>query len=244
MESMPRILALALALLHPGLARAQDPAGATRSSPEIVANGSGVVTLSPDRATVLIAVVTRAASAAEAGRQNADRILPVIAALRRQGLRDSAIVTTGYSVSIEGNPPDPTTRSREVRVTYVARNAIRVSLSQLELLGRVLDSALAAGASEIANIDLASSQAADGRRRAIAAAVRAARADAEAAAAAAGGSIGAIIEVSLTPDYGAVYNSPRVDARMAYAVASTTFMPSDVRVSAEARVRFAFIPRP
>jgi len=243
MESMFKHLALVLALLLPGSASAQAPAGATRSSPEIIASGSGVVKLKADRATVTIAVVTRATSAAEAGRQNADGIQPVIAALKRQGLRDSAIVTTGYSVSIERNQPDPTTGPGEVRLTYVARNAIRVSLSQIEMLGRVLDTALAAGASEIANIEFASSRAAEGRRSAIAAAVRAARADAETAAAAAGGSIGAIIEVSLTPDYGVVYSS-RMNVGMAYAAAATPLMPSDVSVSAEAHVRFAFVPRP
>lgn len=236
---MPRHLALMLALVVPGIARAQAPSGATRSNPEIVTSGSGVVKLKPDRAMVMVAVVTRAASAAAAGRENADRILPVIAALRRQGLRDSAIVTTGYSVAMEREASDRAGTPGEGRTTYVARNAVRVSLADVDMVGLVLDTALAAGASEIANIEFASSQAAEGRRRAIAAAVHAARADAEAAAAAAGGSLGEIIEISLTPDYGVTYMSPRVS----FAAASTPVMPNDVSVSAQAQIRFAFVPR-
>jgi hypothetical protein len=82
---MFRHLALLSSIALPGLIGAQAPAGATRSSPEIVTSGSGVVKLKPDRATLTVAVITRATSAAEAGRLNVTRILPVIAALKRQG---------------------------------------------------------------------------------------------------------------------------------------------------------------
>lgn len=244
MRSMFRHLTIFVALSLPVVAGAQTSAVATRANPEIVTSGSGVVKLKPDRATLTVAVVTRATSAAEAGRLNVNRIRPVIAALKRQRLPDSAIVSTGYTVSIEresiGRPPAPA----EAPQTYVARNAIRVSLWDLETLGQLVDTALAAGASEIANISFASSQAVDARQRAIAAAVRSARADAEAAAAAAGGTLGALIEVSLLPEYGVAGGRAADYYQFSIAGAATPIMPSDVSVSVQARVRFAFTPQP
>jgi uncharacterized protein YggE len=241
---MFRHIAFLLTLALSSLAGAQTPAGATRSSPEIVTSGSGVVKLKPDRATLTVAVVTRATSAAEAGRLNVTRILPVIAALKRQRLPDSAIVSTGYTVSIERDPLGRTPVPADAPQTYVARNAIRVSLLDLDMLGQLVDTALSAGASEIANISFASSQAADARQRAIVAAVRAARADADAAAAAAGGVLGALIEVSLQPEYGVAAGRAAPYYEFSIAGAATPLMPSDVSVSVQARVRFAFTPRP
>ena len=241
---MIRHLALVCTIALPCLLDAQTPSGATHSSPEILTSGSGVVKLKPDRATLTVAVVTRANSAAEAGRLNVIRILPVIAALKRQGLPDSAIVTTGYTVSIErdamGRVPVPT----DAKQTYVARNAIRVSLMDIESLGQLVDTTLLAGASEVANISFASSQAVDARQRAIAAAVRAARVDAETAAAAAGGVLGSLIEVSLLPLYGVAGGRAGDYYQFSAAAVATPLMPSDVTVSVEARVRFAFMPRP
>lgn len=241
---MFRHLALLCSIALPGLIGAQAPAGAMRSSPEIVTSGSGVVKLKPDRATLTVAVVTRATSAAEAGRLNVNRILPVIAALKRQRLPDSAIVSTGYTVSIERDPLGRTPVPADAPLTYVARNAIRVSLLDLEMLGQLVDTALSAGASEIANISFTSSQAVDARQRAIVAAVRSARADAEAAAAAAGGVLGALIEVSLLPEYGVAGGRAADYYQFSIAAAATPLMPSDVSVSVQARVRFAFTPRP
>ncbi|MBA4073282.1 MAG: hypothetical protein C0497_15885 [Gemmatimonas sp.] len=241
---MFRHLAFLCAVALPGLIDAQAPAGATRSNPEIVTSGSGVVKVKPDHATLTVAVVTRATSAAEAGRLNVSRILPVIAALKRQRLPDSAIVSTGYTVSIERDPLGRAPVLADAPQTYVARNAIRVSLLDLEMLGQLVDTALSAGASEIANISFASSQAVDARQRAIVAAVRAARVDAEAAAAAAGGVLGALIEVSLLPEYGVAGGRAADYYQFSIAAAATPLMPSDVSVNVQARVRFAFTPRP
>lgn len=168
------------------------------TAPEVVALGRGEARLRADRATLVLAVVTRAATAALAGRLNAERVGPVLSALQRLGLPDSALSTSGYTVDLE-EPEDPqparSTRTRE----YVARNAIRIAVPRLEMLGTIVDSALAAGATEAGDITLESSVASEGRRRAIAAATLDARADAAAAAIALGGSIGRTIEVEVDP---------------------------------------------
>lgn len=238
---MKRFL-LALWLGIPAIANAPAIAGATRGNPEIVTSGLGTISLKPDRATVTIAVVTRAQSAAEAGRQNTARMRPVISALRRQGLPDSAVTTTGYSVYLERNTSD--VRSANAAPTYIARNAVSVIVADLDALGGLVDTALVAGATEIANITFASTLEAAAQHRAIAEAVRAGRADAEAAATAAGGTLGDLIELSLVPMYGTAFAVMGGMSAVDYGAASSPVMPRNVTVRSQARLRFTFVPRP
>lgn len=237
------LILIALVFATPPTVVAQTSGSASRAAPEIVVSGTGSVRLKSDRASVTVAVVTRANSAAAAGRQNALQFQPVLAALKRQGLADSAMTTTGYSVTLEqdsyGRAPSAPASSRQ----YVARNAVGVSLTSLDLLGQVLDTALAAGATEVANITFTSAQAAVARERAIGLAVRSAHADAAATAAAAGGTLGPLVEVVLLEDYGLSFGmSVAVSDSGNYAGAGTPFRARDVNVTVRVRVRYAFVP--
>ena len=242
--SMRRYLnLLTVLMIAPPALAAQASSSASRGTPEIVVNGTGSVRLKSDRANVTIAVVTRASSAATAGRQNALQFQPVLAALKRQGLVDSALTTTGYSVTLEpdayGRAPSTAASARQ----YVARNAVGVTLTNLDLLGQVLDTALAAGATEVANITFTSSQVDVSRERAIALAVRSAYMDAAAIAAAARGTLGPVVEVVLLEEYGRSYGaSVAVSESGNYAGAGTQLRARDVNVTVSVRVRYAFVP--
>lgn len=226
-----------------GVATAQTST-ALPSAPQILSTGSGEVLVRPDRVTVTIAVVTTAPSAAEAGRLNAERVAPVLAAIRRQGVADSSIAASGYAVATADRDYNEAPRPAGSPPVYRARNAIRIALTELESVGRIIDAALAAGATEVSGLHFSSSTEAQARRRAYELAIAAARADAEVAAAAAGGRLGRLIEIQLgaTP-YG----------RMAFALAQssgfpgsqgTTVAPHDIPVSAVVEMRFEFVPRP
>jgi uncharacterized protein YggE len=102
--SMTRIAVLVVclgAVAHP--ARAQ--VGANPAAPEIVNTGHGEVRLKPDRASFSVAVVTYGRTAMIAGARNAQRLTPVLAALHRQGIPDSSVSTTGYSVDAQYSQP-------------------------------------------------------------------------------------------------------------------------------------------
>lgn len=96
------LAALAIALA-PVSAGAQSAGSATvqTSGPTIVNTAAGEVRLRPDGASITIAVVTSDSTAGGASEKNAARMQPLLAALRRQSLPDSAIVTTGFSVDRE-----------------------------------------------------------------------------------------------------------------------------------------------
>jgi hypothetical protein len=228
------ILIGALTVLTGGEIAAQAPATGAASVPEIANSGVGEVKLRPDRATLSVAVVTRAPTAAAAGRLNAERMRPLLAALRRQSLPDSAITTSGYSVQIDYTREPSATRP-EIR-GYVATNSVRVRLTRLDDLGQVIDTALAAGATGISNVTFESSLARAARQRAIGMAVRDARADATAAAEAAGGTLGPIIEISFESGPAINFSARAIGVSEAMAV-QTPIMPDDITVMVQVRVR-------
>jgi uncharacterized protein len=212
---------------------AQAPISSSVTAPEIVNVGRGEMKLAPDRVSLRIGVVTHGASAGAAGSLNARRMEPLLAALRRQGIPDSAMSSTGYNVDPEYSDPEhPLPPSR----AYTARNALTVTLTKLDALGAIVDTALAAGATEIAQVTFQSSHPEAARQRAIALAVTAARADAAAVAAAAGGTLGPIIEIVVDP----------TDSRIGYVqesvvqmrgVAPSGFLPAQLSITVLVRVR-------
>ncbi len=189
-----RLAAAAAFLAIPAAAHAQGTPALMPAVPTLVTAGQGEAKVTPDRASVLINVQTRAATAASAGATNARRTQAVLDALMKLGLPKSQLSTEGYSVypemqyDKEGGAP---------RVTgYVVTNTVRAETHQPEQAGQVVDAALGAGANLINSLSFYASSIEEPRREAIAKAVASARADAEAMARAAGGSIGALIELS------------------------------------------------
>ena len=236
-------IALVLTLV-PVIAGAQRTLPASADRPEIVATGTAEVRLRPDRATLTVSVVVRNTSAAEAGRLNAERMAAVVASFRRQRIPDSTMATTGFSIEVEERVYDQPTAPPDAPTIYMARNSVRLELTDLEGIGRIVDSALATGASEIGGIAYGSSEAAKGRRRAIALAVAEARADAEAAAEAAGGRLGPLIELTLGPSFGYRGAAAAALYRSSGYAETSVLVPTNVVESATATVRFAFVARP
>ena len=223
------------AALCPAVLAGQGIVGATVSAPEVVSVGTGEVLVSPDRVQLTVAVSTRGSSASEAGRANADRMSRVLAALRRQGLADSVLTTSGYAVDEEqtydGERRDPP--------VYVARNAIGVFMTELGELGSIIDSALAAGATSIDQIRFQSSRESEARDRALELAVQSARREAQIVASAAGGTLGPVIELTIDPGYSTFSFGMEsgVNRLSQVVVTRTPLAPSDVRVAVRVRVR-------
>src|SRR5258707_13288980 len=164
------------------------------SPPVVTTSGQGEVKVTPDRASVMIGVQTRGATATAVGADNASRTRAVLDAMTKIGLPKEALSTEGYSVYPEmrydrdGGAP---------RVTgYVATNTVRVEARRLDQVGAIIDASLAAGANGINGLSFYMASLDEARRQAISAAVSNARADAEAMATAAGGTLGQLLEVS------------------------------------------------
>src|SRR5262249_32386472 len=123
----------------------------------------------------------------------------VIDAVKAAGIAAAQIRTSGYNVYPEysgGKAPKVT--------SYRARNTVQVEIRRIDAVGKVIDAALGAGATNIGTLGLYASSTDTARREAITMAVTKARAEAEAAAVAAGGSLGPMIELAIDP-----YRLPR-----------------------------------
>src|SRR4051812_18738961 len=97
MES--HILTVLPLVFAPLTAQSQDnTASLAALGPQIVVIGHGEVKVSPDRASIQIAVQTRAATASDAAAQNATRQQAVLSALRSLGLTNDQLSTINYQV--------------------------------------------------------------------------------------------------------------------------------------------------
>ena len=203
--------------------------------PEIMASGRGETKVTPTSALVSISVTTRAATAAQAAADNATRLESTLRALRALGLPQSDLTTMGYSVG----PNYEMSREGRTPSGFLARNTIRAELRKLDDIGKLIDAALAGGATEIAGVQYASANSQEARRSALAAAVREARADAETIARAAGGSLGNLIALSSggSPQLREMYEGDFAAA----AGRVTNIMPRDLTVGAQVVGRWEFI---
>jgi uncharacterized protein YggE len=241
-RSSSLVLAAVVLAALPLELRAQEPSPVyvQPSVPQIVTSARGEIQATPDEATILFAVESRAATAAEAGARNARVQNAVLDTLRKMRIAANDIGTMGYSVQPEYRYPE---RGGEPTVVgYVARNTIRAKLRRIDQVGPTIDAALKAGANRVAGLNFESSKHDDLRRQALQAAVRNARADAVAMATAAGGTLGDLIEIQSQ-----MYDQPRpmIEMQMARVAAAdasapTPIMPGEQTIGVMVTVRWRY----
>lgn len=192
MRQIVVLSAFALATTLPVGAQVQTPIPTV--VPILSTSGQGEAKVTPDRASVMLNVQTRATTAAAAASDNATRTRAVLDAVAKLGLSRDQLSTEGYTVypemQYDKNGAAP-------RVSgYVVTNTVRAETKRPEQAGAIVDAALAAGANMVNSLTFYASSIDEARRQAVAAAVASARADAEAMARAAGGTLGALVELS------------------------------------------------
>jgi uncharacterized protein YggE len=215
--------------------------------PEITASGRAEVGITPDRATVLVSVESRAATAAAAATDNSQKMSSVLRALRDAGLAQSDITTSMYTVGQDPRSIRVAPTLPQPPIEFLARNTVRANVSRLGDIGKVIDAALAAGATSIASVQFSSPNTDEARRKALAMAVAQAQRDADALAKAAGGSLGRLLSMSSSGQvdprgYSSdIYYS--VEAAMAAPpVYPTMINPRDLTVAASVFGRWEFVP--
>jgi len=135
--------------------------------PALNLSAYGEVKTAPDMATISFGVVTEATTAAEAMRLNATRMTQVMATLRRAGIAERDVQTSGLNLSaqydyVQNEPP----RLRG----YQANNRVTVIINDLDAVGTTADAVVAAGVNQIDGISfgLKDPSAAENRARQIA----------------------------------------------------------------------------
>jgi uncharacterized protein len=220
---------------------AQQPVSNPALEPisQIAVGARGEFRVAPDRATIQISVQTRAPTAAAAATENALKQKAIFDALHALGLESDQLSTVNYNVFPEQRY-EP--NKEPVVIGYNVTNTLLVDVKKLSQVGPVIDAALSKGANMITSLQFYASNTEDARRTAIATAVRKARLDAEAAAAAAGGSVGALLEVSIGAYY-APPPRPMVMARASGGEADTPINPGEQTLSVDVNTRWRFVSR-
>lgn len=143
---MKQFLALAgfLAFLTPSVWAQQER---TRPRPPtITVTGEALISAEPDQAQLDIGVVTQARTAPEASKENAERVARVLSEVKKILGKNDEVKTSGYSLTPAYRYPQG---GKPEIVGYNASNTLRIKTMSLDLVGRLIDSAMQAGANNV-----------------------------------------------------------------------------------------------
>ncbi|MGV3481762.1 MAG: SIMPL domain-containing protein [Sphingobium sp.] len=189
----------------------------------------------PDIAVISAGVVTQAADAAGAMRENAQRMSGVVAALRKAGVAERDIATATISLNPqyrygENVPP--------VITGYQATNTVSIRFRDVARSGAILDALVAQGANQIngPNLQIDKPEAAEDEARTDA--IRKARARAELYASAAGLKVKRILSISESGGYAPPPPIAYMRANMAGKEADTMVVAGEQSVGITVSVSF------
>jgi hypothetical protein len=174
---------------------------------KLIVQGEGKTSAAPDRATVVLGVQTRDASAASAAAENARLMNETITALLAAGIAESEIQTSGYSLGTEPQDEPVSAEVTQKAPEFVASNTVTVILNNTTEVGRVLDTAVAAGSNSIQEVSFDLQNPGPQKDLALTLAIEDAQRKAEIAAKAAGVKLGRVLEIS--EGYGYVEQASR-----------------------------------
>jgi uncharacterized protein len=113
-----------------------------QNTPYVSVEGQGEVKVAPDIAILSIGVLTEAKSAKTAQKENAEISNDVIASLKAIGINESDIETSSYTI----NRAMDYSEGKAVLRGYTVQHQFEVTIRDIEQIGMVYDSAVAAGA--------------------------------------------------------------------------------------------------
>jgi uncharacterized protein YggE len=199
---------------------------------KLIVQGEGKTSASPDKATVVLGVETRDASAASAASENARLMNETITALLAAGIAENEIQTSGYSLGKEPQDVSAMAGDKQKAPQFLASNTVTVNLNNTADVGRVLDVAVAAGSNSIQGVTFDLKDPQPQKDLALTIAIEDARRKAEITAKAAGVKLGRVLEIS--EGYGYVAAASR---SAAFDVA-TPILPGKMEITASVTMTY------
>ena len=114
--------------------------------PSITVTGDAVISAEPNQAQIDIGVVTQARTAPDASKETAERLTRVLAEIKKLLVKDDEVKTSGYSLTPTYRYPQG---GKPEIVGYSASNTVRIKTNHLEIVGRLIDAAMQAGANNV-----------------------------------------------------------------------------------------------
>jgi uncharacterized protein len=191
-------VSLAALFLVPSMAEAQNPIQQTITGTRLDVSARGESRVVPDVAIINAGVVTQAADAQTAMRDNAQRMNRVIAALKAAGVADKDVQTSSVNLSPQYRYAE---NQAPIITGYQANNQVTVRFRDVGKSGAVLDALVKQGVNQINGPNLVVDEPAKALDAARIAAMKDARARAELYAKAAGMNVKRIVSISEANDY-------------------------------------------
>ncbi|HTP88615.1 MAG TPA: SIMPL domain-containing protein [Candidatus Acidoferrales bacterium] len=141
---MTRILVVSFLLALGAAAAAAQTAGRT-----VQATGSATILATPDQAQIDLGVVTNGATAQDSAQQNATMTTAVLAALKSVLGSSGTVQTVSYYVTPRYSSA---TGQSNVLIGYTTTNTVRVTTTDLSIIGKLIDAANQAGANSVGNL--------------------------------------------------------------------------------------------
>jgi uncharacterized protein YggE len=207
----------------------------TTEQKTISVSGAGTVSMSPDIGWFTASVVTQAATAAEAEQHDNDAMSKVISALKSAGIAEKDIQTVEFSLSpIYQDSKDP--GKMPMLVGYSVRHSIRVSVNDVNALGKMLDLAISSGANDVSGVSfgLSDAKSQQAQSQALDLAVKDANDRAKAIANAMGVNLVGPISVNIGYYYAPVATSLKAGAEEA------PIMPGQLEYTVNVQIVYAF----
>ena len=237
-----RIISLSLMLVFMLSLASVSAAMLPENSSRLQVTGNALVTAAPDTAQIVLGVETSSFSADQAAAENAQRLAKVFEALKELGIQDSEISTSGYNIYSHNNTYVAGVSEQNMdQITYNVQNRITITTKNLEDVGKIVDTAVKAGANQVQGIsfDLADKQ--EMQLQALNVAIKQAMAKAEIMAKSAGVALGGI--ASIHEEYG-TYVARNEDFQMKVANydlgVATSINPGDVEVTVQVTMEYWF----
>jgi uncharacterized protein YggE len=206
-------------------------------SPEVTVNGTGIVTMKPDTATIVLGVSETAKGAVQAQSTVNKKIEAIKKALIKAGVKEADIAIG--DLSVWGNY-DYSDGQDQKLVGYTASHTLSITASDMDKVGPLIDASLTAGANQLQGVTFSVKNNDDAYDKALKLAVEKAREKAEVMAAAAGLKLGAIMTLTEGTDYGygPIVNAKYAEADMSAGAAPTQIDTGMVTISATVTVVF------
>ncbi|BDC47926.1 hypothetical protein F183_A02420 [Bryobacterales bacterium F-183] len=204
--------------------------------PYLRATGEGSVTAQPDQARLTFGVTTQAITAADASQKNADLSTKVQAELKKMLGSNGKMRTNGFNLSPNYRQ---TPQGQNPTISgYNANNSVEVTVDDIKLVGKLIDTGIKAGANNVHSIDFALKDPAPLRAEALKEASRRARAQADAIAQGLGGRAGRVLSAS---DSGAIVPNPPMPMARMVAMSAIPVESGTLEVRATITVEVEFI---
>ena len=213
-------------------------------TPMLTVSGRGEVFATPDRAVIRLGAEAQAKEAAAAQSTVNQTMAKALAEIQKLGIEQRSIRTLGLNLFPVYASPGSARQNEEPRVTgYRAANTIEVTVNDLTLVGKIIDTGMAAGVNRLEGVSFELRDDLPQRSQALQRAIEEAKSKAQAMAPALDAKLGRLREVI---EGGVAVEPPQPffarGMRASFGAAETPVQPGELRVEASVTLRYEIVP--